>query len=142
MTFSGLLIGELLIDYHHQANVGRHVHQIRHEAFVKAGHSFVPPCFLDAVPAARVAGVLVLQPGADHLVRVGGRGRDQLGDGREQQVLAGGLRADGNARGEGKCVTRFPSISIIPLSVICEVRATYVMMSRLCEYIMIYSSTF
>lgn len=90
-SVTSLLIGELLIDYHHQANVGRHVHQIRYETFVKTGHSFVPPCFLYAIPAARVVGVLVLQPGADHLVRVGGRGGDQLGDGGEQQILAGGL---------------------------------------------------
>lgn len=86
-----LLIGELLIDYHDQANVGRHVHQIRHEAFVKTGHTFVPPCFLNAVPAARVAGVLVLQSGPDHLVWIRCCGRNKLGNGSEQQVLAGGL---------------------------------------------------
>lgn len=86
-----LLIGELLIDYHHQANVGRHVHQIRYETFVKTRHSFVPPCFLYAIPAARVVCVLILQPGADHLVRVRRRSGDQLGNGGEQQVLTGGL---------------------------------------------------
>lgn len=73
-----LVVGKLLIDQHHQANVGRYVHQIRHETFIEPRHPFVPPSQLHTVPGTLVAVVLVLQTGPDHLVRIGGCRSDQL----------------------------------------------------------------
>jgi len=67
------------------------VDQVGHQALIETAHTLVPPSLFDAVPGAVVAVVVVLQPRPHHLVRVGGRRRDQLGDGREGQVLGGGL---------------------------------------------------
>lgn len=61
--------------------------EIGHEAFIKTGHSFVPPCLLDAVPRALVAVVLVLEARPNDLVGVGGGGCDELGQGGEGQVF-------------------------------------------------------
>lgn len=72
------LARELLVDQHDEANVRRDMNEIRHEAFIKTGHSFVPPCFLDAVPGAFVGVILVLKTRTNHLVWIGSGGGDQL----------------------------------------------------------------
>lgn len=66
--------------------------EIRHEAFIKTGHSFVPPCLLDAVPGALVGVVLVLEARPDDLIRVGGGGCDELRHGGEGQVFRSRLK--------------------------------------------------
>lgn len=85
------LIGELFVNDHHQTDVGRHVDQIRHEALIETGHTFVPPCFPYAIPAARIVGVLILQPRANYLVWICGGGCDQFRYGGKEEILAGGL---------------------------------------------------
>lgn len=85
------LAGQLLPDQHDHADVGRDVDQVGHQALIETSHALVPPSLFDAVPGAVVSVMVVLQPCPDHLVRVGGRRCDQLGDSREGQVLGGGL---------------------------------------------------
>lgn len=48
---------------------------------------YIPPGVGDAVPGAAVGAVLILQPRAHHLVRVGSAGGDQLRYRCEREVL-------------------------------------------------------
>lgn len=86
------LARELLVDQHDEANVRRDMNEIRHEAFIKTGHSFVPPCLLDAVPGAFVSVVLILKASADDLVGISGGGGNQLRNCSERQVFGGRLK--------------------------------------------------
>jgi len=61
--------------------------QVGKKALVKASSAFIPPSLLDTVPGAGVGAVMVLQPGAYHLVWVRDGRRQQLGQSRKRQVL-------------------------------------------------------
>jgi len=87
------------------------VDQVGHQALIETAHTLVPPSLFDAVPGAVVAVVVVLQPRPHHLVRVGGRRRDQLGYGREGQVLGGGLWERKHILARETCIERLPNRS-------------------------------